>query len=322
MVESQAVWIPGGAFFMGSDEFYPEERPAHRVTVDGFWMAPHPVTVAEFRRFIDATGYVTLAERPPDPAEYPEADPSLLVPGSLVFRRPAHRVSLHDYHQWWAYVPGACWHRPEGLGGSLAGREDHPVTHVAWEDAEAYARWAGKELPTEAEWELAARGGLEGAAFVWGNEFAPGGRMMANTWQGEFPWQNLVTDGFEGSSPVGAFPPNGYGLYDMAGNVWEWTADFFTPHHPADAAKTCCIPRNPRVISAERSYAAGQPGASIPRRVLKGGSHLCAPNYCLRYRPAARQGEAIDTSTCHIGFRCIERPDDAAAEPRIGRGIH
>jgi formylglycine-generating enzyme required for sulfatase activity len=227
-------------------------------------------------------------------------------------------VTLRDYRQWWAYVPGACWRRPEGQSSTAAGRELHPVTHVAYEDAEAYAAWAGKALPTEAEWEFAARGGLKGATFTWGDEFAPGGQLMANTWQGEFPWQNLATDGYEGTSPVGAFPPNGYGLYDMAGNVWEWTSDYYTPRHPADAAKACCIPRNPRVESPERSYergsGTGQPGASIPRRVLKGGSHLCAPNYCLRYRPAARQGEAVDTSACHIGFRCIVRRDHTTKE--------
>lgn len=298
------VWIPGGTFLMGSDSFYPEERPIHRVTVDGFWMDEHPVTNEAFRRFVEATGYITVAERPPNPAEYPGIDPALLVPGSLVFRRPPHRVSLRDFRVWWAYVPGACWYRPEGPGSTLEGREHHPVVHVAYEDAEAYAAWAGKELPTEAEWEFAARGGLEGATYVWGDEFAPGGRLLANTWQGEFPWQNLGTDGYEGTSPVGAFPPNGYGLYDVAGNVWEWTCDFFRPRHPGDALKVCCIPRNPRVRSAAQSLA---PGEHIPRRVLKGGSHLCAPNYCLRYRPAARQGEAVDTSACHIGFRCIVR---------------
>jgi formylglycine-generating enzyme len=304
----EAVWIPGGTFRMGSDEFYPEERPVHGVSVDGFWMDRHPVTVAEFRCFVEATDYVTVAERPPDPAAYPDADPSLVVPGSLVFRRPPHRVSLRDYHNWWTYVPGACWHRPEGPGSTTAGRDRHPVTHVACEDVEAYAAWAGKALPTEAEWEFAARGGLEGAVFVWGNEFSPGGRMMANTWQGEFPWQNLAPGGLEGTSPVGAFPANGYGLYDMAGNVWEWTADCFTPHHPAEPAKACCIPKNPRVTPGEPSVAAGQPVGAIPRRVLKGGSHLCAPNYCLRYRPAARQGQSVDSSACHIGFRCIVRP--------------
>jgi formylglycine-generating enzyme required for sulfatase activity len=278
-------------------------------------MDAHPVTVAEFQRFVQSTDYRTVAERSPDPAAYPGVPPSLLVPGSLVFRRPAQRVTLRDCRQWWAYVPGACWKYPEGLSSNIARRELHPVTHVAYEDAEAYAAWAGKALPTEAEWEFAARGGLEGATFTWGDEFAPGGQLMANTWQGEFPWQNLASDGYEGTSPVGAFPPNGYGLYDMAGNVWEWTSDYYTPRHPADAAKACCIPRNPRVESPERSYergsgsGTGQPGASIPRRVLKGGSHLCAPNYCLRYRPAARQGEAVDTSACHIGFRCIVRRD-------------
>jgi formylglycine-generating enzyme required for sulfatase activity len=304
------VWVPGGTFQMGSNDFYPEERPVHPVAVDGFWMDEHAVTNAEFRRFVQATGYRTLAERPPNPAEYPDADPALLVPGALVFRRPPHRVSLHHpgaYQAWWAYVPGACWRHPAGPGSTLAGRERHPVVQVAYADAAAYAQWAGKVLPTEAEWERAARGGLDGAVFVWGDEFAPRGRMLANTWQGEFPWQNLKTDGYEGTSPVGAFPPNGYGLYDMAGNVWEWTTDFYTPHHPDAAAEACCSPRNPRVESAAQSYAAGQAGAQIPRRVLKGGSHLCAPNYCLRYRPAARQGESIDTATSHIGFRCIVR---------------
>ena len=315
MAGREAVWIEGGTFLMGSDEFYPEERPVHRVAVDGFWMDAHPVTAAEFARFVDTTGWVTVAERPPDPADYPAVDPSLLVPGSLVFRPPTHRVALGDHRHWWAYVHGACWRRPEGPGSSLVGREDHPVTHVAWEDAEAYSRWAGKTLPTEAEWEFAARGGREGARFVWGDDFAPGGRMLANTWQGEFPWQNLVADGFEGTSPVDAFPANGYGLYDMAGNVWEWTADFFTPRHPADPPKACCIPKNPRITAPERSPVGGQPAGAIPRRELKGGSHLCAPNYCLRYRPAARQGESVDSSACHIGFRCIVRASGTRKEP-------
>jgi formylglycine-generating enzyme required for sulfatase activity len=301
------VWLPGGTFLMGSDAFYPEERPAHRVTVDGFWMDAHPVTNAGFARFIEATGYVTVAERVPDPGFYPGVDPTLLVPGSLVFRRPPHRVSLDDPRSWWAYVPGACWRHPEGPGSTLAGRDRHPVVHVAFEDAEAYAAWAGKALPTEAEWEFAARGGLDGATYVWGDAFAPEWRMMANTWQGEFPWQNLATDGHEGTSPVGAFPANGYGLHDMAGNVWEWTADFFRPGHAADAAKACCIPRNPRVLSPEPNHAMRQAAAHIPSRVLKGGSHLCAPNYCLRYRPAARQPQMMDTSACHIGFRCVVR---------------
>jgi formylglycine-generating enzyme required for sulfatase activity len=300
-------WVPGGTFRMGSERFYPEEGPVHRVAVDGFWMDDHPVTVAEFRRFVKATGYVTVAERPLDPAEYPEADPALLVPGSLVFRRTAGPVDTRDWSQWWAYVPGARWDRPEGPGSDTYTRARHPVVHVAYEDAEAYARWAGKALPTEAEWEYAARGGLDGATFAWGDEFMPGGRVMANTWHGEFPWQRLAIDGFDGTSPVGSFAPNGYGLLDMTGNVWEWTADFFTPRHADDAAKACCVPANPRVTSPEEAIAPGEPGGHIPRRVIKGGSHLCAPSYCLRYRPAARQGEAVDTSTGHIGFRCVIR---------------
>jgi formylglycine-generating enzyme required for sulfatase activity len=298
------VWVPGGEFLMGSEQFYPEERPARRVAVDGFWMDAHPVTNAAFRRFVKATGYVTVAERPLDPADYPGIDPALLAPGSLVFRNPGRPVDLRDARQWWVYTPGACWRHPEGPGSGLGGRERHPVVHVAYEDAAAYAAWAGKELPTEAEWEFAARGGLDGATFVWGDAFTPRGRHMANTWQGEFPWQNLRSDGFDTTSPVASFPPNGYGLYDMAGNVWQWTSDFYTL--PA-AAAPCCAPRNPRVAAPDHTVAAGQPDAHIPRRVIKGGSHLCAPNYCMRYRPAARQGEAIDSSTGHIGFRCIMR---------------
>jgi sulfatase modifying factor 1 len=306
-------WIAGGTFRMGSEDFYPEERPVHDVGLDGFWIDEHPVTVAEFRRFVKATGYVTLAERPLDPAEYPDADPDLLTPGALVFRKAAAPVDLSDYRNWWEYVPGAWWRQPEGPGSTLHGRDRHPVTQVAYEDAEAYAEWAGKALPTEAEWEFAARGGLEAKTFVWGDEFAPKGRMMANTWQGEFPWQNLLLDRYEGTSPVGTFPPNAYGLYDMAGNVWEWTSDFFSMH-PGEVESPCCAPRNPRVMTPSEIDGHDQPGAHIPRRVTKGGSHLCAPNYCLRYRPAARQGEAVDTSTGHIGFRCAVRvPANARA---------
>ena len=300
------MWIPGGDFDMGSNDFYPEERPVHQVAVDGFWMDAHPVTVSEFRRFVKDTGHVTWAERAPDPADYPDGDPELMVPGSLVFHMTPGPVDLRDYHQWWSWVPGAQWRHPEGPGSTLHGRERHPVTHVSYADAEAYAAWKGKELPTEAEWEFAARGGLEGMTYVWGDEFAPKGKMLANTWQGEFPWQNLTLDGYERTSPVGAFPPNGYGLHDMAGNVWEWTSDFFTPSHP-DVEHSCCMPRNPRVTSAAQSVEVDAPGLPTPRRVTKGGSHLCAPNYCLRYRPAARQGEAIDSTTSHIGFRCVKR---------------
>jgi formylglycine-generating enzyme required for sulfatase activity len=298
------AWVPDGTFAMGSPDFYPEERPVHRVAVDGFWMDQHPVTVREFRRFVAATEYVTVAERPLDPVDFPGADRELLVPGSLVFRPSEGPVDLRNWANWWAYVPGAKWSQPEGPESGVQGRQRHPVVQVAPEDAEAYAAWAGKSLPTEAEWERAARGGLDGAVFAWGDEFAPGGRMMANTWQGEFPWQNLRTDGYVGTSPVGSFDPNGYGLYDMTGNVWEWTADYFAPHEADEAGSSCCAPRNPRVADADRSLVAGE---ATPRRVIKGGSHLCAPNYCLRYRPAARQAEAVDTSTSHIGFRCIVR---------------
>ena len=301
------VWIPGGTFAMGSENFYPEERPVHRAQVDGFWMDAHLVTAADFRRFVRETRYVTVAERPLEPADYPDADPDLLVPGSLVFNKTPGPVDLNDYRNWWAWTPGAYWKRPGGPGTTINGRDRHPVTHVAYEDVEAYAAWAGKELPTEAEWEFAARGGLEGATFAWGDDHFPGNVAMANTWQGEFPWQNLKVDGFEGTSPVGSFPANGYGLYDMTGNVWEWTVDFFTPNHPDEAESPCCVPRNPRVTTAAQSHVLGQPGEQFPRKVIKGGSHLCAPNYCLRYRPAARQSQTVETSMGHLGFRCIAR---------------
>ena len=295
-------WIPGGTFAMGSENFYPEERPVHRVSMDGFWMDETPVTAGQFRRFVRETKYVTLAERPLDAAVYPDADPELLVPGSLVFHSSSGPVDLNDHRNWWEYVPGAFWKRPGGKGTTINGRDNHPVVQIAYEDAEAYGAWAGKELPTEAEWEYAARGGLERATFAWGEEHFPDGKAMANTWQGEFPWQNLKLDGYEGTSPVGQFPANGYGLLDMTGNVWEWTSDWFTSRHPDEVESPCCAPRNPRVTVPN-----AQAGETIPRRVIKGGSHLCAPNYCLRYRPAARQGHAIDSSTTHLGFRCVVR---------------
>jgi formylglycine-generating enzyme len=301
------VWVPAGEFLMGSNDFYPEERPVHLVAVDGFWIDEHPVTVAEWRRFVKATGHVTWAEKAPDPADYPDAIPELMVPGSLVFAGARGPVDLADIRNWWTWTPGADWRRPEGPGSTLDGRERHPVTHVSYSDAAAYAAWAGKALPTEAEWEYAARGGLEGKVFCWGDDFTPKGRVMANTWEGEFPWQNFLFDGYERTSPVKSFPPNGYGLHDMAGNVWEWTDDFFTPSHPDEAGHPCCAPRNPRVSSPDRSYDTGSPSEHIARRVTKGGSHLCAPNYCLRYRPAARQGQAIDSTSSHIGFRCAIR---------------
>jgi formylglycine-generating enzyme len=300
--------VPGGSFLMGSDRFYPEERPVRRVEVDGFWMDECPVTVAEYGRFVASTGYLTVAERPLDPADYPEADPALLRPGSLVFSQPEGPVDLRDPAGWWRYVPGAQWRHPRGPGSTARGLGRHPVTHITAGDAEAYAAWAGKELPSEAEWEFAARGGLDGAVFAWGDEFEPDGSVLANTWRGEFPWQNLAPGGRPETSRAGSYPPNGYGLSDMTGNVWEWTSDYFTRQPAQRPDRGCCAPRNPRVTSAEASLVPGEPGAHIPRRVIKGGSHLCAPNYCLRYRPAARQGEAVDTSTGHLGFRCIVRP--------------
>jgi len=265
------VWIPGGTFQMGSEEHYPEERPVHRVTVDGFWMDRTPVTVAAFQSFVAASKHVTFAEIPPNPEDYPGAKKELLHPGSLVFVKPPNPVDLGDFHNWWRFVLGADWRHPRGPNSTIKGREDHPITHVTFGDAEAYAAWAGKGLPTEAEWEFAARGGLDGAEYAWGNDLRVDGKLMANFWQGEFPWQNLKEDGFEGTSPVGTFPPNGYGLVDVTGNVWEWTTDWYTPRHPDEQIKACCIPQNPRGAPEDQSYDPRQPHIRIPRRVLKGG---------------------------------------------------
>jgi sulfatase modifying factor 1 len=303
------VWVPGGTFLMGSSfELYPEEGPPHYAAVDGFWMDSAPVTVSDFRRFVEATGYVTVAERPLDPVQYPDVNPALLVPGSLVFQPTRGPVDLGNTHNWWRYVPGASWARPEGPASATVGREYHPVVHVTWEDVQAYAAWAGKELPTEAEWERAARGGLEGATYTWGDDLEPKGRKMANTWVGEFPWQNLKPAKLQRTSPVRSYPKNGYGLFDMAGNVWEWTSDFYRAEHEAVGDHPCCAPVNPRVVSPDGSYSDEKLGGDrIPRRVIKGGSHLCSLNYCQRYRPAARQPQEVESSMSHIGFRCIVR---------------
>ena len=300
-------FVRGGVFAMGSNDHYPEERPVHRVAVDSFWIDQSPVTNAMFRAFVAATGYVTTAELAPNASDYPGAKKELLRPGSLVFTRPRGPVDLKDFHNWWKWTFGADWRHPRGPNSTISGRDTHPVVHVSYADVEAYARWAGKEIPTEAEWEFAARGGLDAAEYAWGAEFTPDGRYMANTWQGDFPWHNSKSDGFEGTSPVGTYPANGYGLVDMIGNVWQWTADWYAARHQDHAGHSCCAPRNPRGAHESESYDDCNPRIRIPRKVIKGGSHLCAPNYCRRYRPAARFAQPIDTSTCHMGFRCIIR---------------
>jgi len=298
------VWVPPGKSVIGSDAHYVEERPAHLASIDGFWIDRYPVTNDRFAEFVDATGYTTFAELPPNPADYPGAIEELLRPGSLVFTKPHHPVDLRQLSNWWSFILGADWRHPQGPDSTIDGLGNHPVVHIAYADVEAYAVWAGKEIPTEAEWEHAARGGIENAVYAWGNELTPNGRFMANTWQGRFPYENLREDGYEGTSPVDAFPPNGYGAHDMIGNVWEWTADWYRTTHvqPTD----CC-----GATAASASYDPCLPAIRIPRRVLKGGSHLCAPNYCRRYRPAARYPQPIDTSTSHVGFRLIVRPASA-----------
>ena len=303
------VWVPGGEFTMGTDSplGWPDEKPAHRVRVDGFFMDETEVTNAQFRRFVEATGYVTTAEKPPDVhAVMRQVSPGTpppprenLVPGSLVFRPTPGPVPLDDPSQWWRWTPGADWGHPEGPGSSIDGKDDHPVVHVSWDDANAYARWAGKRLPTEAEWEFAARGGLDGKTYVWGDEPFDRKKPQCNIWQGDFPWRNTAADGFERTAPVKSFPPNGYGLYDMAGNVWEWCADWYDRDlYKGRAGGVTINPTGP-----ERSSDPTRP--FMPLRVQKGGSFLCSDSYCTRYRASARQGCSPDTGMSHVGFRCV-----------------
>lgn len=294
MTSDDLVWIPAQVTTLGSDAHYPEEAPAREVSTAGFWIQPHQVTNTAYTEFVSATGYVTVAERPVDPDDFPGAPPENLVPGSMVFRRTAGPVDLRHLNLWWAWTPGACWNHPRGPKSSLKGREQHPVVHIAFEDAQAYADWAGLALPTEAEWETAARGGIPGAAYTWGDEPEKPGQQLANYWHGEFPY--LPDTGYGTTKPVGSFEPNGYGLFDMAGNVWEWTTDWYGE----DRATTPCC--------AADSYDPNQPQFQIGRKVIKGGSFLCADSYCMRYRPAARRPQMVDTGMSHIGFRCVKRP--------------
>jgi len=306
------TWIPGGRFRMGSDHHYPEEAPERDVAVDGFWINTYPVTNREFGRFVRETGWVTVCEIAPDAADYPGALPELLTPASLVFEPTSGPVPLDDIRQWWRYTPGADWRHPYGPDSDLAGLLDHPVVHVAWADVEAYARWAEADLPTEAEWEFAARGGLEGAEFAWGDEFRPHGRVMANTWDGRFPFESAKPPSRRRTSRVGTYPANGYGLYDMIGNTWEWTQDWWSLT-AGKASPKCCVAHNPR--GGERDESPSCDPKPVPQKVLKGGSHLCAPSYCRRYRPAARHAQPIDTSSSHIGFRCVVRSPSADRSP-------
>jgi formylglycine-generating enzyme len=287
------VWIPGQTAVVGSDDHYPEEAPAHAVTVEGFWMQKCAVTNAQFAEFVSATGYLTVAERPLDPALYPGAPPENLQPGSMAFQRTTGPVDLRHISQWWRWTPGACWDHPRGPRSSLRNREDHPVVHIAFEDADAYARWAGCQLPTESEWEIAARGGRTHSVYTWGDEPEQPGRPLANYWHGEFPY--LPDTGYGQTTSVGSFAPNDYGLHDMAGNVWEWTCDWYGSSRDY---QPCC---------AADTYDSSQPQFEVPRKVIKGGSFLCADSYCMRYRPSARRPQQVDTGMSHIGFRCITR---------------
>ncbi len=296
------VWIPGGTFRRGSED-ESDARPVRTIAVNGFWMDRTEVTNAQFAAFVRATGYVTIAERPPDPALFPGAPREVLVPGSIVFNPPSGIVNLGRPLSWWRYQPGADWRHPQGPGRSIDGREDHPVVHVCWEDADAYARWAGKRLPTEAEWEYAARGALDGKPYVWGNESRPATESPANIWQGRFPTRNTAEDGYRTTAPVGSFPPNGFGLHDMAGNVWEWCADWYRPD--AYASAPSCNPRGP-----DSSFDPDEPG--VPKRVMRGGSFMCSEEYCSRYRPGSRGKGSPDSGACHIGFRCV-RPTPAGS---------
>ncbi len=308
------VWIPGGEFSMGcldpralphgGPDPMADARPVHRVRVSGFWMDATEVTNKQFAAFVAATGYVTVAERTPRAEDFPSAPPENLVAGSVVFTPPAEPVPLDDHLRWWAYVKGADWRHPSGPDSTIEGHDDEPVVHVAFEDAEAYARWAGKRLPTEAEWEFAARGGLTGSAYPWGDEFLPNGRWMANTWQGRFPGENTGDDGYPGLAPVGRFPANLYGLHDMSGNVWEWCSDWYRPDTYAKAAATGSVAIDPR--GPDSSFDPLEPGQA--KRVQRGGSYLCSEQYCARYIVGTRGKGEISSATNHIGFRCVQNP--------------
>ena len=299
------VWIPGGAFSMGSEDAeMPDARPFHRVAIDGFWMDQTEVTNAEFARFVKATGYVTVAERTPDAKDFPGALPENLVAGSVVFTAPNHEVPLDDHFAWWRYVPGANWRHPDGAESNLKGKEKHPVVHIAFEDASAYAKWAGKRLPTEAEFEFAARGGLDRKRFAWGDEFKPGGKFQANSFQGHFPDKNTGEDGFTGTAPVASFPANAFGLFDMAGNVWEWTADWYRADYYKTLAATHQVTRNPQ--GPANSFDPSEP--NVAKRAHRGGSFLCTDEYCARYMPGGRGKGEPDTGTNHLGFRCVRSP--------------
>ncbi len=292
-------WIPGGTFAMGSKTGPDDGRPIHEVTLDGFWMDETEVTNRQFQKFVDATGYVTVAERKPDPKDFPGAPPELLVPGAIVFTPPNHKVALDNAMQWWRWQPGASWRHPSGPESSISDRMDHPVVQIAWEDALAYAKWAGKRLPTEAEWEFAARGGLKEQIYTWGGEKHPKDKWMANVWSGEFPVKNTKADGFFDSAPVKSFPPNNYGLYDMSGNVWEWVADWYRPDYYAKSPA-----KNPPGPSS--SFDPDEP--NMPKRVLRGGSFLCSDEYCIGYQPGIRSKSSPDTGLQHTGFRCAKSP--------------
>lgn len=292
------VWIAPGKFWMGADDpSQPDSKPVHEVEIDGFWIDATEVTNRQFAEFVKATGYKTVAEIAPKAEDYPGADPKLLVPGSVVFTPPEGEVPLDNFLQWWRWQPGAQWRHPEGPGSSIDDRMDHPVVHIAYEDALAYCKWAGKRLPTEAEWEKAARGGLQQKRFVWGEELNPDGKWMSNNWQGGFPHANSKQDGFIATAPVKSYPPNAFGLYDMSANVWEWCSDWYRPdayrHHE---------PKNPK--GPADSFDPQEPG--VPKRVQRGGSFLCSDLYCVRYLPSARGKGAIDSGTNHIGFRCVK----------------
>lgn len=310
------VWIPGGEFSMGSkdprgevcggNEPMSDARPVHRVRIDGFWMDRTEVTNAEFARFVAATGYVTVAERPLRAADFPGVPADKLAPGSLVFTPPAHAVPLANAFRWWSWMPGANWRHPEGRASDLKGRDHQPVVHVAYEDAEAYARWAGKELPTEAQWEFAARGGRSGELYPWGNELNPDGKQMANIWEGDFPYRNSAADGFAGIAPVASFPANSYGLHDVAGNVWEWCKDWYAPDAYPKAAGAGAAIKNPVGPAQRESFDPAEPG--VAKRVQRGGSFLCTDQYCTRYMVGSRGKGAPDTGSNHAGFRCVRKP--------------